>query len=51
MSIKSSPHINELAPTLETTSAILATVNGRGELDIVSPKTMLILLVPNKKGG
>jgi trehalose transport system substrate-binding protein len=45
------PDINELARTLKTEPGILATVNGRGEWDIVSPKTMSILLVPNKKGG
>jgi hypothetical protein len=45
------PDINELARTLKTEPGILATVNGRGEWDIVSPKTMPILLVPNKQGG
>jgi hypothetical protein len=44
------PDIEKVAPTLNTTSDILARVNGRGESAPVSPKTMPIMLVPNKKG-
>jgi ABC-type glycerol-3-phosphate transport system substrate-binding protein len=44
------PDIGEVASALDTKSGILAAVNGRGELSPLSPKTMPILLVPNKKG-
>jgi hypothetical protein len=37
----------DLAPDLKTTPAMLAMINGRGELDPVSLKTMPILLVPD----
>jgi hypothetical protein len=48
------PSINELARALKIEPGILATVNGRREWDIVSPKTMPILLVPrplNRSAG
>jgi ABC-type glycerol-3-phosphate transport system substrate-binding protein len=44
------PDIAKVASTLNTTSEILAMVNGRDESAPVSPQTMPVLLVPSKKG-
>jgi hypothetical protein len=43
--------ITDLAQVFKTTPAILAKVNGRGELDPVSPETMRTLLVPKPEPG
>jgi ABC-type glycerol-3-phosphate transport system substrate-binding protein len=48
--VKTDISYRDLASKLNKDAATLAMVNGRGELDIVSPKKTQIILVPNKKG-